>query len=193
MRRSHLFLRDAYIYASFFTFAIFCVIAAIYARSLGKCVSEESLISHFSPNIGDGGMFLLMARSFCDDAFEILYFFVLGFTAFGKPMTFGILAYRGLLFGYYFIAMNNAFARGDSLPSVLEYAAYMLFGILCELLIVRYSCEAMNFNTFAKDYYRNRRALLKTKRSVTYFLDTLIVCGIIAAMKSIYTIMIIIL
>lgn len=195
MRKSHFFRRDIdiYIYASFLVFAISCVISAIYARSLGKCVSEESLISHFAPSVEDGGIFPLMARSFCDDAFDVLYIFALGFMAWGKPITFGILAYRGILFGYYFTAMNNTFARGVSLPSIFEYGVYILFGIICEFLIVRYSCEALNFNSFVKDNYRNRRALLKTKKFRMYVFDTVIICGIIAVLRSLYTVTIIIL
>jgi len=176
-------------------FALSCVVAAVYARSLGSVITAQGVTSHFSPDRSSGikGILSAMSSSFRDDAFEILYLFVAGFMIWGKPISFGIVAYRGAVFGYYFTALANTYVENSSLFSLTEYFLFLSVNLAVNFITVRFSFEALNFNSEIKSLYPQKWRILKSPVFFRYLADTVVVCGIIAVCKSIYTLLIMLL
>lgn len=187
--------RSAYLLLLLLVFSICVVIGALYSRFFDLHLSLKGVSLHFSP-VPDREMISYLKCflfSFYDDAFDALYIFVAGFMLWGKAIVCSLLAIRGIRMGYYAIALANAHLIDNSLFTPLEYFLFLLVEFFLAFLIICLSREALFFNDRIKECYPKRFSIVKKPVFRGFAFDTVIICGIIAVSKILYTFFIILL
>ena len=102
---------------------------------------------------------------------------------------------RGIRLGYYFSSLICYYLLDASLLSILELTLFCLANIFVAVLILQFSYKAIEFNDTARELMRkqHRLVIVKTQVFAAFLTDTVIICGIITVIKSIYSLLIILL
>ena len=187
-QRIHLFLLLS-------LFVVSVVSGAVYSRCFEVHLPLDAVREHFSPEYTLNGALKYILSSFYNDAFEVLYIFVAGFMIWGKPIAFSLVAVRGIRLGYYFSSLICYYLLDASLLSILELTLFCLANIFVAVLILQFSYKAIEFNDTARELMRkqHRLVIVKTQVFAAFLTDTVIICGIITVIKSIYSLLIILL
>ena len=184
-------MSDAKIFALLLAslFALSFTLSSAWVQLFGTAISADAILSHFSP---DSSVSLLrfITRSFYDDAIEMLYLFVLGFTFFGKPGILALSALRGAAFGFSFSSMMAApslIARSITLG---EFLLYPLASVTVNACFIVFAAEGWVFNSRFRLFPQSKLRIIRTPAFRAYVLDFICFTGIIVLLKSVYACMI---
>lgn len=180
-------MSDAKIFALLLAsvFALSFTLSSAGVRIFGSAISEDTIVSHFSP---DPSVSLLrfITHSFYDDAIEMLYLFVLGFTFFGKPGVLALSALRGAAFGFSFSSMT-------AVPSIIaekitlgEFLLYPLASVTVNACFIVFAAESWVFNGRFRLFSQGKLRIIRTPLFRYHLLDFICFTGTIVLLKSVY-------
>ena len=167
-------------------FALSFTASALWTEAFGSAVSEDIILSHFSPDRSIS-LSRFITRSFYDDAIEMLYLFVLGFTFFGKPGILTLCALRGAAFGLSFSSMTAMASLIAERITFGEFLLYPLTVLTVNTAFIVFAAESWVFNTRFRSFSENKLKILRTPFFRACLLDFICFTGIIVLIKSVYS------
>lgn len=171
-------------------FALSFTVTVIFMRTVGPQISSDIIAEHFSPVRYGISFFGALFDSFCEDALNLAYAFVFGFTFFGKPANAALSALRGIAFGHSFGCMTELLSLGTDLFTQAEYVLYPLFSLTVNSLIIVFCAESSIFNSNFRKYRKGIPMLLREPFFHRYLYDFLGILGLSVILKAIYTLII---
>lgn len=180
-------MSDAKMFALLFAsvFALSFTLSSAGVRVFGATISEQAILSHFSP---DASLSLVrfITRSFYDDAIEMLYLFVLGFTFFGKPGVLALSALRGAAFGFSFSSMMSVPSFLSQNITLGEFLLYPFSSVTTNACFIVFAAESWVFNSRFRAFSQSKLRIIRSPIFRHYILDFICFTGIIVLLKSVY-------
>lgn len=184
--------RENLLFFSMFFFA--SAIGASYSYFNGSIINNIDQESIFNPVIDfdSRDFWHLLSNSFYDDAFDSLYVFISSFLFVGRFVCIGYSLLRGARYGYYFLSLINTRTYLNTTVFDPDIFILLLSDFIVNFIMLIFFGEAWRFYGKLRRYYNKKLEIFKTKSFLMYSLSAVLVCGILAFVRLLCTLLIII-